>query len=150
MEIQSQSFSKKTGVLIIMVLALVSLSTAFAQDNGPIQSCPTSDGGGMPTPFSDLNQKVELADGENYVLIGTIRNSLGTWFLEIDLTQHKWLATQQRAKNPFYPITLKSDFLSLGQHDGKKFQIFVTAHGVIINNKYVIDLELNAAPKSLL
>ena len=71
---------------------------------------PEGGGGDMPIPFG-LNGKVELADGEFYLLVGKItvlpkQRSKKTprVFFEVDFDQHPWLANAKRYANPGYPV----------------------------------------------
>ena len=68
---------------------------------------PMPFGGGpgeVPTPF-EVNQLVELADGEQYVLAGRlVTQRTGRVVFRVDLQQHPWLANSRRVKSPFYPI----------------------------------------------
>lgn len=62
----------------------------------------TYNGGEIPIPFETANQKVELADGEYYILVGKV-----SWddqgYFEPDFTEHPWLASEYRMKAPKYP-----------------------------------------------
>jgi len=71
---------------------------------------PRGGGGDVPVPLG-LNSKVELADGEDYMLSGRIRilpriagSRAPRVFFEVDLAAHTWLASKNRKANPRYPI----------------------------------------------
>ncbi len=58
----------------------------------------------IPTPFNEMNRKVELATNEYYVLNGWIRFVRDNVYLQIDLEDHPWLANQKRMNFPYYAI----------------------------------------------
>jgi hypothetical protein len=114
-------------------------------------------GGEIPVPFGGVNQRVELADGEEYFLVGTIVNiqaqdGVFQPYLKVDLDQHPWLANAHRVAFPYYPIassdaTLqgsgsRSPALDWRSLDGQPVQMWVRAHGQIAE----IALELLSAP----
>jgi hypothetical protein len=68
----------------------------------PIEKCPTLMGGEIPTPLGLPNQKVELADGEVYTLVGKIQVSGKFAFFEVDLGEQPWLASRNRSASPYY------------------------------------------------
>jgi hypothetical protein len=92
----------------------------------------TATGGEVPIPFEDSNQRVELADGEIYTLIGRVRFQLDTPYLEVDLGQHPWLANSKRKLSPVYPIdvspSLPVDWKVL---EGKLVKSYMRARGFI-------------------
>ena len=68
-------------------------------------------GGEVPIPFENVNLKVELADGENYSLLGRIlilkfasEGNEERPYFEVDLEEHPWLATRARKAMPLYPL----------------------------------------------
>ncbi|MGK5084543.1 hypothetical protein WDW37_14705 [Bdellovibrionota bacterium FG-1] len=86
----------------------------------PVPACPGQlerargggEGGGMPDPLSVYNQRVELADSELYLLLGTVR-ILPNWrgnsaqaqaYLQVDLKAHPWLTNQNHRAAALYPI----------------------------------------------
>lgn len=83
------------------------------QGAGYDEECGIFGGGGeVPTPFEAFNQKAELADGEDYLLVGrvVIQPVAGSGsdrlqaFLQVDLDVHPWLASARRKANPYYPL----------------------------------------------
>lgn len=58
----------------------------------------------IPTPFQELNRRVELAHGEKYLLTGWVRFIKDSVYFEIDLEEHPWLAHQRRVEYPYYFI----------------------------------------------
>lgn len=94
-------------------------------------------GGEVPIPFEDLNQKVELADGEYYLLIGQISMDAPTFgirqtprpFIQIDLDEHPWLGNSKRKKNPYYPIIgLASEWR---KYEGHRVMLYGQAQWVV-------------------
>ena len=80
-------------------------------------ACPESRGGGdghSPDPLSTFNRHVELADGELYLLRGTVVLSKNTNveslshklqpYFNVDLSAHPWLGSAKRASSPYYLI----------------------------------------------
>ena len=101
--------------------------------------CPDVTGGTgseIPTPF-DLNRHVELADGEEYLLVGrivfkTIATVDGVRvrpFFAIDLNLHPWLASAKRKDTPFYPLA--APYSKWKNYDGVRVKMSTTAHGRI-------------------
>ncbi|MGZ3708222.1 MAG: hypothetical protein ACXWPM_05310, partial [Bdellovibrionota bacterium] len=93
---------------LVFVLMLMSPMAAHARSGMP-EVCV--DGGGtheIPTPATAFNQKVELADGEFYMLYGNVRLIEEVPYFEVDLTSHPWLASTGRQSNPLYPLEGKA------------------------------------------
>ena len=105
---------KQIGILLV----LLGLATSSAWAFGPAywnrckgDQCGASGGGGgeIPTPFDAFNQRAELADGEDYLLVGrviienvSVEGSRA--YFEVDLDQHRWLASAKRKADPRYPL----------------------------------------------
>ncbi|MDR3606493.1 MAG: hypothetical protein P4M08_03830 [Oligoflexia bacterium] len=119
-----------------------------------------SGGGEIPTPFTLSNQHVELADGEQYELIGQVvsgarlsdslpYDAAQAWF-QPDFNAQPWLASQARLANPGYPME-NAPWSSWTIYSQKAVRLTVVAHGVIQmdenqNPQYVIFLR--PAPNS--
>ncbi len=84
----------------------------------------------FPAPFSASNQKVELADGELYVLCGEVIERAGVAALKVDLRFHPWLSSAKRIANPYYDLAI--DPLLAQELFGKRVQIFAHAKGRVI------------------
>lgn len=107
-------------------------------------------GGEVPIPFH-FNRKVELADGENYDLVGRIYYATSIFngrdeipYLAVDLEKHPWLANSRRLAFPYYAIKTKSGKFRAAE--GTRVRMKVKARALIIadNDKsaqYVIYLE---------
>jgi hypothetical protein len=106
------------------------------------------DGGGIPVPYSALNQKVELADREYYTLVGRVIFVENVPFLQVDLAKHPWLANARRNERPLYQLVADSaDWVS---YEGEWLQVFVQAQGRIVKNElgvFVHDLVLKSVAK---
>jgi hypothetical protein len=77
----------------------------LSQSSGAPPSVPVRGGGDhLPVPFKAFNTKVELAEGEYYVLEGSIVVTGATTYLEVDLEAHPWLATKKRKEFPYYSL----------------------------------------------
>jgi hypothetical protein len=101
-------------------------------------------GGEIPFPFGVVNQRLELADGELYALIGTVVFEGGTPFLEVDLDKHPWLANDRRLNDSRYPLECVG--VNWRDFEGMKVRLFVEAHGKVLMEagaaKYEISLGL--------
>ncbi len=84
-------------------------------------------GGDIPSPFSVSDIRVELADLENYTLVGNIRTKDGLTFLEIDFFEHPWLANADRVKNPKYLLKPNAMTKNISSMDGKRVRLTVKA-----------------------
>ncbi len=138
----SESARWSPGRALVSVLEWALESTpAWAEPSpGP------SGGGGsgeIPIPFQSSNQKVELASGELYILIGRISFYNGAPYLEVDLEQHPWLANKERKGAPFYPLEASADYWR--RFEGQQLKTFMEAHGAVrlddpSGPKYVLSL----------
>jgi hypothetical protein len=116
---------------------------------------PGDFGGGpgeIPTPFLSSNQKVELADGELYTLVGVVRFFDGQAYLEVDMNEHPWLANQRRRSVPFYALESSPTFWK--QYEGQRLRTYMEAHGSVVMPdgapaEYVIRLQPLAEPVRL-
>jgi hypothetical protein len=127
------------------------LVTVFsaAMASADVDPEPVRGGGGeIPTPFSS-NQKVELADGEIYSLVGTVKLYGGEAYFEIDFAQHPWLASAKRQSSPYYALSNPIDYWR--KFEGAKLRLSVEAQGEIVlgqeaGPRYSIRLQLLAEP----
>lgn len=105
------------AVIACMVLSGVVTRSAVAshqRPEPPVATTPDEDrgGGGMPDPLTVFNQHVELADGELYLLKGTVVMApalLGSSrklqpYFRVDLEAHPWLSGKKRKESPLYLI----------------------------------------------
>jgi hypothetical protein len=92
----------------------------------------TPDGGDIPLPLMETNQRAELADGEQYTLVGTILAEQDQVYLEVNFEEHPWLRSARRARNPYYPIGPIDG--GWEKFTGKSIQIQVMARGFIVLN----------------
>jgi hypothetical protein len=108
-------------------------------------------GNEVPTPFKDANLKVELADGEYYVLEGRVRSQSGTTFLEVDLERHHWLSNKHRSESPFYPLF--GDAKTFAKYEGRLVRMMVIARARMRQQDnrfyYSIWLDPQAEPKEI-
>lgn len=128
----------------------------IAHANGNIESSmitySAGDGHRVPTPFDTANRRFELADGEVYLLYGTVVllpslvNDSGTLtpYLNIDFQRASWLKNAKRSQTPYYRLR-ESSFRWDDWNNNKK-NILVKAHGEVIQEKngiheYEISLE---------
>lgn len=123
-------------VILSLVLALT-IGAAFASANGDAPSTNgmiiRGGGDGIPTPLNlTTNARVELAHGEQYTLVGVIRNFGGSIYLEVDFEQHPWLATKARLANPYYAVVSTRMTLGLWKpFIGRKVVLDTEARGVV-------------------
>lgn len=123
--------------------------------------CPDLTGGGnggeIPTPF-ELNRRVELADGEEYLLVGrivfkTIATPDGVRprpYFEIDLNQHPWLASARRKGSPYYPLA--APYGRWKSYDGVRVKMSSLAHGRILaeNPRGGLEYQIELSPRGTL
>ena len=115
------------------------------------EDCYKVTGGDVPIPFG-ANRQVELADGEVYVLFGTIRyapsfftKSKSVPYLEVDLDAHPWLANERRKLFPYYPFILTGN-QKLKVGTGVRVKVQARARAFIVidkqnSHKYLLGLE---------
>ena len=84
--------------------------------------------GTIPMPFS-TNQKVELANGEYYTLVGFIHEQHGAYFFHVDLKTHPWLSNNQRARYPSYPMIELSEKVDWEEYEYLPVKMIVQAFG---------------------
>lgn len=143
-----------TSLAISAVLcALLAMDLAMAQEcighNGVVlerrDGCVglRAGGGDVPVPFG-MNSRVELADGELYMLLGRVRilpRTAGSRaprvYFEVDLHSHSWLDSKKRRMNPRYPIDGTPE--QWQQYDGQRVKFSCRAIGRI--------LQLDGAPQ---
>ena len=110
---------------LLGLLVALMIPGGFAFADAATCTCDRPLGGEVPFPLS-LNALVELADGEDYLLVGAIRLNIETrasrasridvsiggksggdsplvWF-EVDFREHPWLQNRNRRVFPYYLI----------------------------------------------
>ncbi|OFZ81628.1 MAG: hypothetical protein A2583_10015 [Bdellovibrionales bacterium RIFOXYD1_FULL_53_11] len=87
-------------------------------------------GGDVPTPLGMINQRVELADGERYSLIGWIRVDGNQLFFEADLDQQPWLARKKSPEGTYYPLFTK-DRIKLKNYADLRVRLIAEANGFV-------------------
>ncbi|MEK6706758.1 MAG: hypothetical protein AABZ06_13320 [Bdellovibrionota bacterium] len=149
-----------TAMIFGLLICLTNLSVSHSGSYTDSRYRPDTGGGGgggeIPSPFS-YNQKVELADGEYYVLVGQVKILPSKYPLQyravfmVDFDQHPWLANYKRVKEPFYPLDGSVDFWRT--YEGMDLKFSCKAKAKLINTsggkgtpRYVITLEALAAP----
>ncbi len=97
-------------------------------------------GGGIPSPFAaSANHKVELADGELYLLEGAVSfDDVGQAVFWVDLKKESWLASKGRMQNPYYKLTGSRE--QWVQYQGKPIVLACVAKGVVVGDSYFIEL----------
>lgn len=144
----------KTKVLSRVLSLMVVLMLGAVCVNADVPGILRGGGDGIPTPLNlTSNARVELAHGEQYTLVGVVRNFGGSVYLEIDFEQHPWLATQNRLANPYYAVS--SPRLSLSQWStwiGRKVVLDTQARGVVLLKStrsafYTLELALLRNPE---
>lgn len=91
--------------IIISLLLLVAGTSAFAGE------CiiPKLDLDKVPFPIKSANTKFDLAEGETYILNGTVVKKDSKYYFQIDFESQPYLATPNRIANPYFAIDA-SDF----------------------------------------
>jgi hypothetical protein len=92
---------------------------------------PRGGPGDVPTPFIS-NEKVELADGETYTLIGRFVIREGNVWFQVDLDAHPWLANQKRKDFPFYRVIGTRVDLEPVVVRAERVQALMKAEGAVI------------------
>ena len=96
---------KNLVLVMILGMSLTGIN-AFSKITEPPQCViPKLDLDKVPFPIKSANTRFDLADGETYVLIGTIVKKDGLFFFQIDFDSQPWLATAARLQNPFFAIS---------------------------------------------
>lgn len=93
-------------------------------------------GGEVPNPFSNVNQKVELADGESYLLVGRViidSSDRDLVYLAVDLKEHPWLANAKRKADPFYLI--EASGRTWRKYDGLRVKITAEAKMYVVGSE---------------
>jgi len=128
-----KKITKVTLGVFLLSFLFSGVSFALSSDNtqGPEQGDGVNPiGGEIPFPFQAMNQKVELADGEKYTLIGRVVFELGEPYFNVDLELHPWLANQKRKDRPIYPLIAST--VNWDSFEGQLVQIFVEAKGSVL------------------
>lgn len=75
-------------------------------DGGLDKTCavPAINKDKVPFPFKTANSKFELAEGETYILKGTVVKVDDLSFFNVDLEAQPWLATKRRVQSPMIYI----------------------------------------------
>ncbi len=133
----------KLGLLGLM--CAVSLNAFAAEKRAGSRPGGLGGPGEVPTPFRAANQKVELAPGERYHLVGWVKIIDGAPYLEVDFSEHSWLRNAAREQWPYYSLEgVTADFRVM---DGKRVRVFAEAHATILRSRetrsysYVLSLE---------
>jgi len=144
-------FQRKWSWFGLLVGMLTGVAASVWADS-PVQGTGSAPGpggfggvGDVPTPFRASNQKVELAPGERYHLVGWIRILNGAPYLEIDFSEHSWLMSQARAQWPYYSLEVElREVLPL---QGLRVRVFAESHANILRDRetksysYVLSLQ---------
>lgn len=87
-----------------------------------------------PIYLNGTNLKVELADGENYDLVGEVVYIDAIPYFKADRKLHPWLANSKRLRDPYYPVNTVDDTL-LKELEGRKIRCAFRAKGSIGYNR---------------
>jgi len=121
-----KSVGLSVGICVGLFLSFS--GNSYAETCG--EQCSTRGGGSdIPSPLT-LNQKVELAEGEHYVLVGRIQVIHEEAFFEVDFREHPWLANAKRAANPRYLLESISGYWK--QFENRNLKLTVEARGTIV------------------
>jgi hypothetical protein len=154
------SIIKVVMVAVTVVGIAAALKTAQAQQlnlnfnrpyNTPValnstQECviPKVDGERVPFPLQKANTKFELAEGETYLLNGTLIVSGGKVFLKVDFATQPWLATDKMVAFPYFEVS-SIDVSTARQYTGKIVQVaVVTKKDDTQGTSRTADLRLNS------
>jgi hypothetical protein len=84
---------------------------------------------GFPIPYSSLNQRVELAHGENYTLAGEVHCIGDKVYFQVDFDLHPWLKNKSRELRRYYPLS--GGGVDWHDYRNRRIQIFVRARSMI-------------------
>ena len=138
---------KKSNKVIqgIIVMAALSSITAFAKDKH--STCC----GDVPVPFSS-NQKVELANGEYYTLVGKVIYFQSKPFLTVDLDVHPWLSSSNSKYlgEKVYPLQGSPAYWKT--YENKRVKVNIQASADLVDActnapLYIISLDLIGTPE---
>lgn len=116
---------------ILFILAAVLVSQAsFAEK---IKVTPMD---GLPVPFANTNQRVELADNEVYGLFGYLQynDKYGQMEFKPDFEVQPWLGTAARKNIGYYPMTRYAK--NWHNFDGKYVKMIFRAKGKVYQGDY--------------
>ena len=148
----------KTMVQGIIIAAVLSGMTAYAgeaKSKEPGKSRKdkhTTCCGDVPVPFSS-NQRVELANGEYYTLVGKIIFFQAQPFLSVDLDVHPWLASATNTTSigeKVYPLQGSPGYWKTYENLRVKISVQASADmvGACTNSPlYIISLDLLGKPE---
>ncbi len=109
------------------------------------------EGGGSEAPRGlSTDTRVELANGERYILSGSLETDGAGLFLRIDLHQFGWLASRTRVANPYYRIN--DTALAWKKYIGKNVTILATAKYTVFTQtgKTVFEIVLTPADQPVI
>ena len=152
---------KKVGIIVLTTWVLASmnvpvlastsaLASALNQPYAPIpldstDECviPRVDDERVPFPLANANTKFELADGETYLLNGTLVVTGGVVYLKVDFDSQPWLATAKMIAFPYFVVSSVSMF-SARQYAGQIVQVAVVAQKQGGGTSHTADLKLTS------
>lgn len=80
----------------------------------------------VPFPFDIRESRFDLADGETYMLLGTVVIQDSVPYLDLDLKEQTWLATEARKANSLIRLDTKDN---MSAFVGKKVMMRVKVKG---------------------
>lgn len=139
---------------VSIILSMFVTLSGYAQENAnsiapeASQACviPKVNGEHVPFPVRAANTKFNLAQGETYLLNGTLVQMNNKPFLKIDFVSQPWLATERMLQFPYFPLDSVTA-AQIAQYAGKMVQMAVVADkNVATNNEeeQASPLKLNA------
>lgn len=139
------NFSLLTGTVLLGLVGFFPI-TSFACDDCHDTSlgvesllvhrpyCGGEGPGELPSPFEGVNDKVELADGEYYYLLGTVHwaSSSEAAIFEVDSNAHPWITQKHKKANPRYALAGNPQvWKPFANH---KVRLLILAHGRILSD----------------
>jgi hypothetical protein len=123
----------RSAVSIQRAIAFLLIATGLGLHQVAVKADigPKGGPGDVPTPFVS-NEKVELADGEIYTLIGRFVIREGNLWFQVDLEAHPWLANQKRKDFPFYRVIGTRVDLEPVAVRAERVQALMKAEGAIV------------------
>ena len=116
------------------------LGWALVSFGGGGEVC-AAEGHDVPTPFEAVNQRFELADGEIYLLKGTVATA-SVWvegrekevpYLVLNLKDYPFLANARRVEAPYYPI--EGDIIEWSEQKGRQVKLSFRAKSKVFASR---------------
>jgi hypothetical protein len=142
---------KSKSMIYGIIMAALLSGSAYAANEANEKDKRKGCCGDVPVPFSS-NQKVELANGEYYTLVGRVIFFQNHPFLNVDLDVHPWLANSKAVQSgeKIYPLQGSPAYWKT--YESLRVKINVQAAADLVDAcsnapLYIISLDLVGTPE---